>query len=256
MIDKRNMIRIFTRSLFLILLVLLSCSGGNQKEYEIGMDPTWTPLPFGNREQNVTAFSTELLREICKLEKIAITKVNVSWDNLMSGLQKKQYQAILSAMPPQLYILQTYDFSNLFLRLGPVLVVRNDSTINGLDALQGKEVAVIFNPSDATLLQQAPGVLIKEYMQIAVALNDVVNETIDAAVVDILTATAYCQDLYQGQLKIATPPLTDAGLRLISLHNTAPGLIESFNAGLKKLQASGKYDTLRQKWGLNESAPQ
>lgn len=248
--------RRYNRFFYLLLLLLCCCGGGQSKGgFEIGIDPTWTPFEFGDREQNVTAFSTELLREIGKVEKISLTKINVAWDNLLPGLKKGKYQAIISSMPPQLYNLNIYDFSDSYLPIGPVLVVRADSAIDGLKSLDGKEVGVISNSGDEVILQQAPGVLIREYMRTPVALNDVANETIDAAMIDILTATAYCQDIYQGQLKVATAPLSNAGLRLIALHGKQPELLDAFNRGLNTLQSSGKYSEMLQKWNLLETPP-
>src|SRR5689334_6241326 len=121
--------------LFLCLLCALfyGCqSPSSIDEKKIGVDPSWFPLSIPGRENNVTGFSTELLKEIGKMEKLHIVKVTVNWDDLVDGLRKQKYEAILSSIPPYTFNKQTYDFSELYLLTGPVLVVSADSKIDSL----------------------------------------------------------------------------------------------------------------------------
>ncbi len=227
-----------------------SCGGSQKTTYQVGVDPSWYPLLVEGKEKNLTGFSTELLQEIGKKEHIAISKVSVSWDVLMEGLKKKQYAAILFSLPPYNFNQQTYDFSELYLKTGPVLVVPASYPYTSLEKLSGKEIAVMPGSSGTSILEKYPGILIRNYDSIARALNDVSTGTINGALVDRLMAEAYCQDLYQGKLRIVTEPLDNSGLRMITLHNQAPELIEAFNEGLDKLKSSKEYDNLLKKWGF------
>ncbi len=235
----------------LLCCALFGCGKAPEKKvYKIGVDPSWYPLLLDGKEGNLTAFSTELLQEIGKAENIAFSKVSVSWDVLMEGLRKKEYEAILFSMPPYIFNQQIFDFTDLYLKTGPVLVVSTSFNFTSLDKLAGKEIAVMPDSTGTIILEKYPGILIRNYDSIAKALNDVNTGEIDGAIVEVIMASSYCQDLYRGKLMIATPPLNDAGLRLITLHNQAPELIEAFNDGLEKLKSSKKYDKLLQKWGL------
>lgn len=249
--DQFTRISKFIVSLFFAFLFLVGCSGGSSKHFRIGVDPFWFPLELDGRENQVTAFSTELLTAIGKIEKTPLVKVSVGSDNLLLGLKTKKYEAMLSSMPPYLFNQKEFSFSDLYLQMGPVLVVGATSSIHGLKQLNGREVAIVAGSSHELLLEKTAGVLIRNFDSIPLALNAIVHGTVDAALIDILPATAYVQDLYQGKLKIVTAPLNDQGLRLITLHNQAPYLIKAFNAGLKKLKQSGEYDKLLKKWGLS-----
>lgn len=242
----------FTSLLALLLAIVSGCNKlSTTKELRVGIDASWFPLSLGERENNITGFSTELLKEIGKIEKIAITKVTVNWDDLIEGLQKHKYQSILSSVPPYAFNRQRYDFSELYLATGPVLVVPKNSQSNSLKMFKGKEIAVLPDTNGALLLEKYPGIILRNYDSIPRALNDVVHGTVDAALVDILSAVSYCQDLYQEQLRVATPPLNEEGLRMLTLHNESSAFIEQFNRGLKTLKSSGVYDKLLTKWGLN-----
>src|ERR1700691_4288664 len=92
----RNLMKPILSLLFLIVLSLFSSCGTTPNQTcRVGVDPSWYPLQFGNRENNVTAFSTELLGAIGEKEKIAFTRVSTNWDDLLQGLQKDEYEAIL-----------------------------------------------------------------------------------------------------------------------------------------------------------------
>ena len=240
--------------LLCLFLTLAGCSSSSKK-CTVAIDPSWYPLEFGERTNNINAFSTELLTEIGKIEKIPFVKLTVNWDTLLEGLKKGSYEAILTSMPPYIFNEKLFDFSDIYLPLGPVLVVPVASSIRSLQDLDGKEIAVIGGSSSAFLLEPIPGVLIRDYSSVPQALNSLASGSIDGALIDILSAVAYCNDLYQGQFKIVTPPLTDEGLRLVTLRGGAPGLIVGFNAGLQRLKKSGSYDELLAKWGLMESLP-
>lgn len=236
----------------LTLLTLFSCSGNSGNGRNVGVDASWYPLELDSRTNSVTAFSTELLTEIGKVEKIPFVKITVNWDNLMEGLQKGSYEAILSSMPPYIFNEKLFDFSDIYLPLGPVLVVPMSSNIHSLSSLDGKEIGVISGSASPLILEKSEGVLIRYYDSTPKALADITTGTLDGAMIDVLSAEAFCSDLYQDQLKIATPPLNDEGLRLISKHGAAPDLIKGFNKGLHKLKKNGSYEKLLVKWNLKE----
>jgi polar amino acid transport system substrate-binding protein len=240
----------------LITFIFCSCGGNSNGGRRIGVDANWYPLELGSRDNNVTAFSTELLTEIGKIEKIPFVKMTVNWNELMEGLQKDKYEAILSSMPPYIFNRQLFDFSDVYLPLGPVLVVPVQSSISSLNDLSGKEIAVISGSTSVLILEKNQGGIIRYYDSIPKALNDILIGTIDGAVVDILSAVAYCRDLYQRDLKVIMPPLNEEGLRLITKHGSAPDLIKGFNRGLAKMKKDSSYDTLLEKWELQVSASQ
>jgi polar amino acid transport system substrate-binding protein len=238
--------------IFLLLSLLTGCNKEwNGKEKRVGIDPSWFPLSIAGREHSVAGFSTDLLKEIGKREKISITKVTVNWDDLVEGLQNHKYEAILSSMPPYVFNQKIFDFSELYLATGPVLIVPVGSAFDSLKKMKGKEVAVLPDTKGAILLEKYPDILIRTYDSIPKALNDVVSGALDGAIVDILSALAYCKDLYHDQLKIVTPPLTNEGLRMIALYGEESDLLKNFNRGLEKLKASGEYEKLLVKWNLD-----
>lgn len=219
------------------------------------MDPSWHQVDLKDRQEVISAFSTELLTQIGHVEDLALVKVTVSWDDLIQGLKNREYEAILSPMTPYLFNAKEFRFSSVYLPLGPVLVVPAHSAIRSMDHLSGKQIAIIGDPSDDLFLRQIPGVWVRYYPSDAAALNALMQGVIDGALIDVITATAYCNDLYQGDIEIVSSPLTDEGLRLIALYDTADDLIQQFDRGLRTLRNNGFYEQLLHKWSLRLHAP-
>ncbi len=239
---------------YLVFFALLAACGGDYRNgsYTIAFDPAWFGIDLMGQQNNLSGFSRDLLREISKKEKIKLSLSTVSWDVLVPNLKSNQYPAILSSIYPYLFNRTFYDFSNVYLLTGPVLVLPVDSSFKSIAQLDGKEIAILPDSSGATYLEKNPSILIRNYDSIPDALNDVAAGTIDGAVVDILEASAYCKNIYNGKLKVATAPLNDEGIRLLTLDRGAPDLIKAFNRGLEELKKNGTYQTLLDKWSLGQ----
>lgn len=241
--------RIVTLSLF----ALLAACGSDYRNgsYTIGFDPAWFGVDFMGQQNNVTGFSRDLLKEIGKIEKVKFSLFPVSWDVLVPNLKSGQYDAILSSIYPYVFNQTYFDFSDPFLLTGPVLVLPATSTVTSLSQLDGKEIATLPDTNGSIYLQANPAILIRNYDSIPDAFNAILAGTIDGAVVDLLIANAYCRNIYQGKLRVATKPFNDDGLRVLTRAQEAPDLLKTFNHGLATLKKNGTYDALMQKWALN-----
>ncbi len=236
---------------FLFLAIVLVSCGAKEKTYRIGIDPSFYGAPLAGKKAKVYAFSTELLRAISCEEGLFFESVTLSWDHLIYGLKNDQYDAMLSSMTPRIHLMRTYNFSEPFLYIGPVLVVKRDRKVSSVKDLQGKELGVASRNQEALLVEKYPGSNVHYYNSIPEALEKIVTGQIDGILMDHLQATSYARNLYLEKIKIATPPLNDFGLRLVTLHGTEKELLEAFNRGLGKLRANGTYEKLLKKWELD-----
>lgn len=226
-----------------------SCSTPPKKGYAIAADPLWYPLDLMGRENNILGFSTDILKAISSKESIRFSLQNTNWDTLFEGLKQKKYEGVLSSLYPYQFNQSLYNFSEPYLKTGPVLVVAAGSSIASLADMQGKEIGLLSGSSSVLIVETHPSILVHLYASIPAMLNDLIEGSIDAALVPILSAQAYQQDLYKSRIEITTPPLNDEGLRLVTLKGQT-ALIESFNEGLTKIKKEGSYQALEKKWSL------
>ncbi|MGL5264513.1 MAG: substrate-binding periplasmic protein [Candidatus Rhabdochlamydia sp.] len=233
----------------LLLLALLCCCGSKSHPQKVALDPTWYPLDLEARNTQLVGFSTEILQKISVSQKLPLVKITTDSHYLLEDLLQGKYEAVLSSFPPYNFNKDRFDFSESYLLLGPVIVVNVASNISSIKQLKGKAVGIL-SDVNALLIESLSGALIHSYSSKAQALEDVNTGVLDAALIDILSAYSYCEDLYQGKLKVGSPPLTNEALRLITVRHKNGFLIKAFNKEIHQLQQSGEYQKMLNKWNL------
>ncbi|MBN4066501.1 transporter substrate-binding domain-containing protein [Simkania negevensis] len=236
---------------FLFCFALLpSCSKQDAGNNVVGIDPSWRPLDIGKNAVNVYGFTIEAINTIERAEHLTLPIITTAPAFLEKGLKQGRYTAILSAMLINQVVKDQYDYSLPLLLVGPVLVVPHNAPISKLREMAGKKVATITESNSFTLLEKHPHILINLYSTITDALAQVANGKVDGALIPALTAYDYCNNIYHGVLKVATPPLSQQGIRLFALKDQNKQLIDSFDNAIRSLQKKGTFDTLMAKWGI------
>jgi len=239
----------------LLLVLLAVCSLGacttKGKTYRIGADMSWPSLNVMRREASICAFTDELLRTIAVEENVVFERINTNEGNLFFGLKTRQYDGILSAITPRGFMQNVYEFSEPFLHIGPVLLVRSDVDMHSLGKMQGRKVGVYALRDETLLCDLYPEVTTHYYNSLSEGIDALISHHLDAVLVESsLLASSYIRDLYRGKIKLLSPPLDNSGLRLFTLYGQNEELIQVFNRGLNKLHNNGTYRKLLQKWGF------
>lgn len=243
------------RWLFFLFAVFLSscgCDGqGRHGTIRIGIDPSWSPLDFKEQEPYINGYVEELLLEMSRYSGIEFQKIPANWDSLFDGLEEERYDAVLSSMPPYSFNKSKYDFSENFLDIGPVLITPWDAHTANLNQLSGELVGVLTGDQAILLLSQHPEIIIRMFNSVPETLNAIVSGEIKAAILDRLPAANYTRDIYAGRLKIASQPLTDAGLHATVLKKKADRFIKAFNNALEQMKKKKTMEALQKKWNLS-----
>ncbi len=240
---------LFSLGIFISIL-FSSCQLIHRKVYTVGIDPSFYPAPLKGQANNVYGFTTDLLQAIASIEKIKIKIVPLGSQSTFAGLKLKKYDSIISSLDPINIQNEWYSSSSLFLKIGPVLIVPYDSKLCELDQFNSKIVGCLKNSDGFYLLQKYPRIVIASFMNPAFMLEALQFGDIDGGVLGFLVAKDYVKNLYPRILKIAGGPLTNEGLRLITLKDQQKSLIKHFNKGLTEAQKRGIYKNLREKWDL------
>ncbi len=242
---------------FLAILAIFShgcgCDRGGRGSIKIGVDPNWYPLVFGAQNSYVNGFTEELLLDISKQSGLEFERLSGNWDALFEGMKQGHYQAVLSSLPPYEFNLALYDFSHNFLDIGPVLIVPEGGPKSDLDKMSGEHIGVIAGDPAVLILQKHEGLIVRNYHSIADLLEAVANGEIEGALLNRVLAGSYVSDLFAGKLKIAGPPLSDAGLHLIVIKGKQPYLVAQFNKSLTLLKKKKRLQALLRKWQLGET---
>lgn len=241
-----------------ITFLFFSNQPSSLKIYTIGVDETWYPLDLYGRAPYFSGFSKELVRTITAEHNYEISFASAGADALVPELQNGDYDGILSSVDPDILDKTNYILSNPYYLLGPVLLVSQSSHIQSLKDLDGKTIGLINSEVPLSALDKYPSVnfVFYDWDDRFKLLNDVGTGVIDGMVMNAIPAYEYAESgLYQDQLKIASMPLSNEGLRLVMLNNpSSQEFIDQFNEGLEKLKKNGAYDRLLKKWYLFNTA--
>lgn len=234
----------------LILFALFGCSSSNGPTYRLGVDSTFYPLNLGEKDINVFAFFNELIAKVAKKNHIKIERVNRSWNNLILGLREESYDAMISAMTPRAFNTSTYNFSDIILPTGPVIVTAKESEIKNEKDLSGKIVSVSRYSQSEIQLSRNLSIDLRTYTQVPEALTQLSEGKLEAVIVDVIPAISFVNDLFANDLKIVDAPIFQEGLRVVNLKNESQEIINIFNKTIEEMKKSGEYQKLMQKWGV------
>lgn len=237
---------------FLIIFVILfsGCSGLGKK-YTIAIDPSFYPANLGGQADAVYGFTVDLLKEIAAVEAVKISYITAGSESLLNALQRFSFDAVITPKVNLGYETNIYTTSKNYFETGPVLVTPMNSNLDKLSQMQSKIVGVVAQSDAYFIAQQNAKTVIYSYQSPADALEALKYDLIDSAFLDVMVARAYVNNLYEGLLKIASDPIGDEGLYLVTMVGYNSRLVDAFNRGLKVVKHRGTYKKLMEKWNLS-----
>lgn len=239
----------------LVVFLIRSCANNiilHQRIYYIAQSNNWSPLELYGHEADMSAFISELLTRISEDEKLQLHSSVVGSTDMFAVLQSGQYDAILATFTTNSFLKEQYFISDPIYMAGPVLIVTEDSKIASTKELEGKAVGIRRGSSWNFKLSQDSALLLIPYDNMIIALDDLEKNILGGVIMEAELAYVYTKGFYKGILKVATAPLTDLALRLVTKKKKGEeDLILHFNAGLKKLEENGSYEQLITRWSLN-----
>ena len=130
------------------------------------------------------------------------------------------------------------------------MIVRNDSKVKGAEDMKGLRVGVQIGTTGDLVLDDYD-VTRKQYDDIGLAIQDMLNGNLDACVCDSLIASDYvlANENYKNRLKVAGEPFTEEDIA-IAVKKGNSELLGLVNKGLEMMKADGSYDALKAKWNL------
>jgi polar amino acid transport system substrate-binding protein len=248
------------KKLLVILTILLAASltlfAAGTKEakdgYVFASDATWPPLEFIDESGNLTGFEVELIPLIGEKVGVKMTVKNIPWDTIFAGLANGAYDGVASGVTVTEERKATMAFSTPILEAGQVVIIRSADVnkYSSINDLSGKRVGVQIGTTGDFALADYP-VTRRAYDEIGLAIEDLLNGNVEAAVCDSLIASDFVLDNanYKNKLTVVGAPFTEEDIAIaVQKSNTA--LLDLINEGLAKAQADGSFDALKAKWNL------
>ncbi len=236
---------------FLLIIYGIAPTNLKKKIYYIGIDTTWYPLDLRGKEKNMEGFAGDLLQKISENQGFRLRFITVGPNALFDGLNIGSYRGVLSSLTPNFIHKKRYKFSDPFYLVGPVLLTHIDSNVSSYEEMKGKIIGIERKSLNVFEIEKPVEVVLIPYETASEALENLDNNAIDGVIIDALRAHVWADGFYNERLRVATSPLNNQGLRLITLKGPESiKLIFMLNEGLKQIKEDGTYDKLIDKWDL------
>lgn len=233
-----------------VLALSLAGCGASKKEesakvYKIATDTTFAPFEFENDEGKMVGIDLDLLDAIAKDQGFEYELQLVGFSAAVTALEAGEVDGVIAGMSITDERAKKYDFSQPYFDSGVGMAVMADSDIESYEDLKGKQVAAKIGAEGcafAESIQDQYGFTIAQFEDSATMYQDVLAGT-SAAVFDDYPVLGY--EINRGiGFKMPLPMERGSSYGFATLKDANPELLKMFDAGLKNMKESGKYDEI------------
>lgn len=232
-----------------------ACSSVDENKsevYVIYSDDKFAPFEYYDDDAEAyIGVDMELLAAIAEDQGFKYEVRNEGFDAAMGAVQAGQADGMIAAMTINEKRKATFDFSDGYFENGSVLVVEEDSEIASLEDLNGKVVAAKQGTTStiyAESIKEQYGFTISYFESSPTMYQAVMGGSADACFEDF-AAIGWTIKNDGASLKIIGDVVNPGYYGFAVKKGQNAELLEMFNAGLKNVKESGKYDEILERYG-------
>ena len=255
----------FVRLCLLLLVCAPLCAPASAATLRIGSDISYAPLEFyAPHSKQVEGFDYDLAQAVAAQMGDHLAFVNHSFDNLIPSLNGGKFQAVMSAMSDTRQRAAQVDFIDYFLAGSGILVpANNPHHIYNLASLCGLTVDLQAGTSQQLDVAQASKtctslglrpIRVLAYGTDDEALKQFLAHKSDAHISDYPVVAYLSRTLDNGKEYVVIGRQFGVVPYGIAVSKKNPQLRDRIQSALKAVIASGTYDKLLAKWGLQQGA--
>lgn len=184
----------------------------NAKKLVLGLDDTFAPMGFRDKNGNIVGFDIDLAKEVAKRLSVELEIKPVDWSSAILSLNKGDIDVLWNGLTISPNRQKQINFSKPYLKNRLIAVVLKSSGIKTKDDLIGKIVGVQVGSNDEALQKDPVSRNIKDIRKYDVNVNaflDLQAKRIDAVIVDEVAAQYYITDKKVNFTVLKDSPLTE-----------------------------------------------
>ena len=220
--------------------------GGNKK-YIIACDSKFAPFSF-EENSKYKGIDVEILDAIAKEEKFEYDLKPMDFNGIIPGVTSNQLDGAIAAMTITDERKQSLDFSEGYFESGLSIVAnKNNTSINGLNDLNGKSVSVKKGTAGSKFAEdnQKKYDLKLNYFEDSPSMFQAVENGNADFLLEDYPVIAYKIKVDSGaKLKIVGEKLDTVNYGFAVKKGANADLLKKFNDGLKKIKDNGQYDKI------------
>ena len=228
-----------------------SSNSSDKKVLVMGTSADYAPFEYIDtaKSDEIIGFDIDLAKALGEKLGYEIQVKDMDFSGLISALQSKKVDIVLSGMSPTPERAKNVDFSDVYYTAKDLVITAQDSDIKNVEDLEGKTVGVqlgSIQEEAAKEIAKTVNVKVENRDRIPQLIEEIKSGRFDGAIVEDVVAKGYLDKDETLSSFAAKEANEDAG-SAIALPKGSE-LTEKFNAELKKMKDSGELDKLIVKW--------
>lgn len=215
----------------------------------IGLCAQYPPFESKNEKTGeLEGFDVDMGKALAEKLAIRAEFVDAEWQGLLGGLQKGDFDILITCMSKSETREKNVNFSEVYYKLPDVIVVRKgDTNIQGKADLKGKTVGVQLGTGSEHIADKMKAVFrdIKRYNYNPEAFTDLKFKRIDAVIVGY--AYAVNQIKADPSYTVTGKPLAEAEIVMV-MKKGADELTTRVNHALSSIKKDGTYQQIHDRW--------
>ncbi|MCG8479630.1 MAG: basic amino acid ABC transporter substrate-binding protein [Spirochaetales bacterium] len=219
----------------------------------VATDSTWPPMEYINTDRELVGFDIDLLREVGLRAGFRPEFRTVAWDGIFAGLAARQYDMIASSVTLLEERTRVMRFSTPYFRAAQYLVVRAEATtVEEISDLAGGTVGAQIGTTGSRLIAATPGVEVRTYDDLGLAVEDLANGRLEGIVADtaIVEYFVMSNERYGSILRVVDEPYAVEDYAF-AIRMDLPELQADINRALEEIERDGTLERLRGFWFRN-----
>lgn len=242
----------FRRFLLAALLVpALFCSSSFAAEkITVASDPTWPPMEFLDDNKQVVGYDVDMIKAVAKEAGMEAEVRMVAWDGIFAGVAAGNYDVVASGVTITPERQKVFLFTKPYYDVQQVVLLPKGKTASSFADLEGKTIGGQIGTTGIFVAQKS-GVKFKvrEYDDVGLAIQDLINGRIEAAICDSPVALYYAnkKEGFSDKLSVAFRAQGNESFGFV-VKKGRQDLVDKLNKGIDAVRAKGIEAELLKKW--------
>ena len=239
------------RLLCALLLPALLCSSAMAAEkLVVATNPEWPPMEFLDDNKNIIGYDVDMFNAVAAEAGMEAEFKMTAWDGIFAGIAAGNYDVIASAVTITPERQRAFAFTVPYYDVQQIVVLRKGDSATGFADLKGKVIGGQIGTTGIFVAQKSGvDMTIREYDNVGLAMQDLLNSRIDAVVCDSPVALYYAnqKEGFADQLTVAFRTEATESFGFV-VRKDRKDLVERLNKGIEAVRAKGIEAKLIHKW--------
>lgn len=220
-------------------------------ELVIGLDDTFAPMGFKDKDGNIVGFDIDLAKEVAKRMGVKAVFKPCEWSGIVFELKSKNIDVVWNGMTITEDRMKQIAFSDSYMANGQIIITTAGSNLEKKADLKGKTVGLQLGSSSYTAVAEdsiSKGFKdIKKYDTNVEALLDLEAGRIDAVVIDEIVGRYYIAQKGIESFKVLKGDFGQEEYG-VGIRKEDKDLKKEIDKILDEMRNDGSFDTIYQKW--------